>query len=208
MSEKTTIRRLPERAVADRDQINSILDDGFLCHIAYLSEERPVVIPTLYARDGDRLLLHGSNSSGFVRAVRDGSPLSIGVTHVDAIVAARSGFHSSANYRSVVVHGKGSILEGAEKARALDVIVDWMIPGRVEDVRVPTVNELKQTSVIAVDLEEVSAKVRTGGPKDDTEDLDSGTWAGIIPIIQTKGEPVPADDLDPDIAVPDYLTSS
>ena len=208
MSEKTTIHRLSERAVADRDQIYSILDDGFLCHIAYLRQGQPVVIPTLYARDGDRLLLHGSNSSGFVRAVRDGSPLSIGVTHVDAIVAARSGFHSSANYRSVVVHGCGSILEGAEKARALDVIVDWMIPGRAEDIRAPTETELKQTSVAAVDLDEISAKVRTGGPNDDPEDLDSHTWAGIIPIVQTKGMPVPAEELDPDIAIPDYLNSS
>ena len=208
MTEKTRIRRLPERAIADRDQIYSILDDGFLCHIAYLRQGRPVVIPTLYARDGDSLLLHGSNSSGFVRAVRDGSPLSIGITHVDAIVAARSGFHSSANYRSVVIHGRGSILEGAEKAKALDLIVDWMIPGRVEDIRVPTETELKQTSVVAVDLDEISAKMRTGGPKDDPEDLDSGTWAGIIPIVETKGEPVPADELDPDIAIPDYLTFS
>ena len=208
MSEKTTIRRLPERAVADRDQINSILDDGFLCHIAYLREERPVVIPTLYARDGERLLLHGSNSSGFVRAVRDGSPLSIGVTHVDAIVAARSGFHSSANYRSVVVHGSGSILEGDDKTRALDLIVDWMIPGRVGDIRAPTEAETKQTSVVAVELDEISAKVRTGGPKDDPADLDSSTWAGIIPIVQTRGEPVAAGDLEPGISVPDYLTSS
>ncbi len=208
MSEKITIRRLSERAIADRDQIYEILDDGFLCHIAYLRQGRPVVIPTLYARDGDRLLLHGSNSSGFVRAVRDGSPLSIGVTHVDAIVAARSGFHSSANYRSVVVHGRGEILEKGEKARALDLIVDWMIPGRVGDIRIPTEIEMKQTSVVAVELDEISAKVRTGGPKDDPEDLDSSTWAGIIPIVQTRGEPVAANDLEPGISVPDYLTSS
>lgn len=208
MSEKTTIRRLPERALADREQIHSILDDGFLCHVAYLREGRPVVIPTLYAREGNSLLLHGSNSSGFVRAVRESSPLSIGVTHVDAIVAARSGFHSSVNYRSVVVHGQGSILEGGEKARALDLIVDWMIPGRVEDIRGPTEIELRQTSVVAVPLDEVSAKVRTGGPKDDPDDLGSNTWAGIIPIVQTRGEPVPANEIDPDIAIPDYLTSS
>ena len=208
MSDKTTIRRLPERAVADEDQIHSILDDGFLCHVAYLREGRPVVIPTLYARDNDRLLLHGSNSSGFVRAVREGSPLSVGVTHVDAIVAARSGFHSSANYRSVVIHGHGSILEGADKADALDSIVDWMIPGRVGDIRGPTETELKQTSVVAVPLDEISAKVRTGGPKDDPEDLNSKTWAGIIPVVETRGEPVPVDGLHPDIAIPDYLTPS
>lgn len=205
MSEKTQIRRLPERAVESRDQIYSILDDGFLCHVAYLSQDRPVVIPTLYARDDDRLLLHGSNSAGFVRAAREGSALSIGVTHVDAIVVARSGFHSSANYRSVVIHGHGHILEGAAKERALDFVVHWMIPGRVADIRRPTETEFKQTSVVAVTLDEISAKVRSGDPRDDPADLGSGTWAGLIPIEQTRGTPVPAADLDPGIPVPDYL---
>lgn len=205
MSDRTRIRRLPERAVDDTEQIYSILDDGFLCHVAYLNRGRPVVIPTLYARDRDRLLLHGSNSSGFVRATREGSPLSIGVTHVEAIVAARSGFHSSANYRSVVIHGHGSILEGADKERALDLIVDWMIPGRVADIRGPTAPELKQTSVVAVELDEISAKVRSGDPKDDPADLGSSTWAGLIPIEQSRGTPVPASDLDPGISIPDYL---
>lgn len=207
MTDRTRIRRLPERAVEDREQIYSILDDGFLCHVAYLEQDRPVVIPTLYARDGDRLLLHGSNSSGFVRAAREGSPLSIGVTHVDAIVAARSGFHSSANYRSVVIHGHGSILEGVEKEGALDLIVEWMIPGRVADIRPPTEAELKQTSVVAVKLDEISAKARSGDPEDDPDDLGSGTWAGLIPIEQNRSAPVPARDLDPHIPVPDYLSS-
>ena len=207
MTDRTRIRRLPERAIEDRDEIYSILDDGFLCHVAYLRHERPLVIPTLYARDGDRVLLHGSNSAGFVRAAREGSPLSIGITHVDAIVAARSGFHSSANYRSVVIHGHGSILEGVDKERALDVIVDWMIPGRVADIRRPTDAELKQTSVVAIELDEVTAKARSGGPKDDPHDLESEVWAGLIPIEQAKGSPVPSDDLGEGIAMPDYLTS-
>lgn len=206
MSDRTRIRRLPERAVEDRSEIESILDQGFLCHVGYLREGRPVVIPTLYARDGDRLLLHGSNSSGFVRAVRDSSPLSIAVTLLDGIVVARSGFHSSANYRSVVVHGEGSLLEGAEKDVALDRILDWMIPGRAADVRRPTGPELKQTSVVAIGLDEVSAKTRTGDPKDDPEDLASNVWAGVIPISEMRSSPVPARDLLPGIAVPDYLT--
>lgn len=205
MSGQTQIRRLPERAVGDRAGIYAILDDGFVCHAAYLREGLPVVIPTLYARDGDRLLLHGSNSSGLVRAVRNDSPLSIGVTHIDGIVVARSGFHSSANYRSVVVHGPGRLLTGDDHERALDVIVDWLIPGRVTDIRKPTPSELKQTSVIAVDLGEVSAKVRTGDPKDDPDDLDSDAWAGVIPISAVFGEPIPAGDLAPGIVVPDYV---
>ena len=205
MSDKTRIRRLPERAVEDRAGIYAILDDGVVCHAAYLRDGSPVVIPTLYARDRDRLLLHGSNSSGLVRAVREGSPLSIAVTHIDGIVVARSGFHSSANYRSVVVHGSGELLEGEAHERALDVIVEWLIPGRVPDIRRPTKSELKQTSVIAVGLDQVSAKVRAGDPKDDPRDLSSETWAGVIPMSQIRGEPVPASDLAPGIEVPDYL---
>lgn len=206
MRDKTQIRRLPERAVEDRARIYAILDDGFVCHAAYLRDGSPVVIPTLYARDGDRLLLHGSNSSGLVSAARNGSPLSIGVTHIDGIVVARSGFHSSANYRSVVVHGSGQLLDGEDHERALDLIVDWLIPGRVTDIRRPTLGELKQTSVVAVDLDQVSAKVRTGDPKDDPDDLDSNAWAGVVPIYQVFGEPIPAGDLTPGIEVPDYVT--
>lgn len=206
MSDPTRIRRLPERAVEDRAGVYAILDDGFVCHAAYVREGRPVVIPTLYARDGDRLLLHGSNSSGLVRAVRNGSPLSIGVTRIEGIVVARSGFHSSANYRSVVVHGSGQLLEGEDHAAALDLIVDWLIPGRVPDIRRPTSSELKQTSVIAVELDRVSAKVRTGDPKDDPDDLESDAWAGVIPISYEFGDPIPAGDLRPEIGVPDYLT--
>ena len=205
MSDETRIRRLPERAVEDRAGIYAILDDGFVCHAAYLRDGSPVVIPTLYARDADRLLLHGSNSSGLVRAVRSDSPLSVAVTHVDGIVVARSGFHSSANYRSVVAHGTGRLLTGEDHARALDLIVDWLIPGRMDDIRPPTQSELGQTSVIAVDLDQVSAKVRTGDPKDDQGDLASDTWAGVVPISQVFGEPITAPDLKPGIDVPDYV---
>src|SRR3990172_6271641 len=123
-ADKTTIRRLPELAVHDREQIHAILDEGFVCHVAYLDDDRPVVIPTLYARDGDRVLLHGSHASGLMQAVKRGSPLSIAVTLVDGLVVARSGFESSANYRSVVIHGTGRLLEGDEHVTALDVIVE------------------------------------------------------------------------------------
>jgi len=128
------------------------------------------------------------------------------VTHLDGIVIARSGFHSSANYRSVVVHGTGRLLDGEDHESALDVIVDWLIPGRVDDVRRPTPSELKQTSVIAVELDEVSAKVRDGDPEDDPDDLDSDAWAGVVPISEVFDEPIPARDLKPGIEVPDYVT--
>jgi nitroimidazol reductase NimA-like FMN-containing flavoprotein (pyridoxamine 5'-phosphate oxidase superfamily) len=206
MTDKTRIRRLPERGVADRAVIDAILDEGLVCHAAYVVHRRPVIIPTLYARDGDRLLLHGSPSSGLARAVRSGSPLSVAVTLVDGIVVARSGFHSSANYRSVVVHGTGCLLAGAERRHALDLIVEALIPGRLADIREPTTGELRQTAVIALALDEVSGKVRSGGPKDDPIDLGTPVWAGIVPLQMVAGRATPADDAGPEIPVPDYLS--
>lgn len=205
MSDKTRVRRHADRAVEDWDEVCAILDEGMICHAAYIIDSRPVVIPTLYVRDGDRLLLHGSNSMGLARAVRAGSPLSVAVTHLDGLVVARSSFNSSANYRSVVVHGTGRLLEGDEKSDALDVIVDRLIPGRLADVRPSTDPEKAQTSVIEIPLEEVSAKTRSGGPKDDPGDMDEEVWAGIIPMNLVAGEAVPSLDLDERIDVPDYL---
>ncbi|MGH8944698.1 MAG: pyridoxamine 5'-phosphate oxidase family protein [Acidimicrobiia bacterium] len=205
MSEKTRIRRLPEREVHDRAVVDAILDEGFVCHAAYLTEGRPVVIPTLYARDGNRLLLHGSPSSGLVRAVRSGSPLSVAVTLVDGIVVARSGFHSSANYRSVVAHGTGHLLEEDEITRALDLIVEALIPGRLADIREPTPAEWRQTAVIELALDEVSAKVRSGGPQDDPADLGTAVWAGQVPLHMVAGPAQPAEDVRDDTPVPSYL---
>lgn len=206
MSDKTRIRRLPERGVSDRAVIDSILDEGFVCHTAYVVDGRPVIIPLLYARDGDRLLLHGSNSMGVARAVREGSPLSVAVTHVDGLVVARSAFHSSANYRSVVIHGEGKLLAGPEKKTALDRVVGEVIPGRLDDIRESTEAEVAQTAVIEMTLDEVSAKVRSGGPKDEPEDMVTPTWAGVLPFTLEAGEPVPSEDLAANIATPDYLT--
>ena len=207
MSDTTTIGRLPERGTDDLDVIHSILDQGLLCHAAYLTDERPVVIPTLYVRDGDRLLLHGSNTAGLVRACRQGSPLSVAVTHIDGLVVARSGFHSSANYRSVIVHGYGVLLTDQEHKRALDVVLDKLIPGRSNDIRGTNASELKQTSVIALSLDEISAKVRTGGPHDDPEDIDSEIWAGVVPMQTVYGDPIAADDVAPNLDPPDYLVN-
>lgn len=205
MTDKTRIRRLPERAVDDRAVIHDILDESFVCHAAYVTEGRPVVVPTLYARDGERLLLHGSNSMGLAKAVRAGSPLSVAVTLLDGLVVARSAFNSSANYRSVVVHGDGRLLEGEEKRTALEVIIDRLIPGRLAEVRASTDAEIRQTSVIELGLEEVSAKVRSGGPDDDEADLDEPVWAGVVPFRLVAGEPVPDEILEPEITIPDYL---
>ena len=205
MTEKTKIHRLAERGVSDMESINAILDEGFICHAAYVVDERPVVLPTLYARDGESVLLHGSNSMGIARAVRRGSPLSVAVTHIDGLVVARTGFHSSANYRSVVIHGYGEILTGEDQTRALNIIVDVLIPGRLADIRSNSEAELKQTSVIRLALEDVSAKVRTGDPSDDPEDINTGVWAGVVPMTLQAGAPIPATDLEDAVKTPDYL---
>lgn len=205
MSDKTRINRLPERAVSERETIDSILDEGLVCHAAYVTQGRPVVIPTLYVRDGDRILIHGSNSMGLARAVRAGSPLSVAVTHLDGLVVARSAFNSSANYRSVVIHGRGRILAGDEKTAAFDTIVENLIPGRLADLRRSTDSEIGQTSIIELGLDEVSAKVRSGGPDDAPEDLDEEVWAGVVPMTLVIGEATPAPDLGPGTDLPDYL---
>ena len=199
------IHRLPEKGVDDVAVINSILDEGFICHVAYLDVDRPVVIPTLYVRDADSVLLHGSPSSGIVRATRRGSPLSVAVTLVDGVVAARSGYESSINYRSVVIHGVGTLLSDQARGRALDLMVEGLIPGRLGDIRRPTPLELRKTAVVHVPIGVVSAKVSTGPPEDDAADLGTGVWAGVIPVSTHYGEPIPAPDLEPGLEVPDYL---
>jgi len=202
-----TIRRLPEKSVDDRALIYAILDEGFVCHVGYLIDDRPVVIPTLYVRDGDTCLLHGSTASGIAAAARRGSPFSIAVTLVDGLVVARSGFESSVNYRSVVIHGHGTVLSGEEHRRALDLMVDGLIPGRLADIRPPTDIELRKTAVVAIPLDLVSAKVSVGPPEDDVADLGTGVWAGVVPMTTTYGDPEPSPDLEPHLHVPDYLTA-
>ena len=191
--------------MSDRGTINAILDDGLVCHAAYLTEGRPVVIPALYVRDNDRILIHGSNSMGLARAVRAGSPLSVAVTHIDGLVVARSAFNSSANYRSVVIHGMGRLLDKDERERAFDLIVESLIPGRLADLRPSTDSEIGQASVIELLLDEVSAKVRTGGPNDEPADLEQDVWAGVIPMEMVTDEAIPAPDLRDGIEIPDYL---
>ncbi len=202
----TRIRRLPEKAVGERRVIYSILDEGYVCHVAYLTDDRPVVIPTLYVRDDETILLHGSTSSGITSAARRGSPLSVAVTLVDGLVVARSAFESSVNYRSVVLHGEGTVLEGADHRRALDLMVEGLIPGRLADIREPTDLEIRKTAVVAVPIGLVSAKVSSGPPEDDPADLGTGVWAGVVPIATSYGEPIPAPDLEPDLDVPEYLS--
>ncbi|MEE1931340.1 pyridoxamine 5'-phosphate oxidase family protein [Streptomyces sp. TRM 70351] len=208
---RTVPTRARERAAYDRELVHRILDEGYVCHLGFVRDGRPVVLPTLYARVGERLYLHGSTGSRPLRGTGEepaGLPVCVTVTHLDALVLARSAFHHSVNYRSVVVHGTATPVTGpAEKREALDALVDHVVPGRAADSRRADARELAATAVVALDLVEVSAKVRTGGPNDEARDLSLPHWSGLLPVASVHGVPVPSDDLAPGVPVPDYLTA-
>lgn len=207
-TERTVPTRSADRASYDHDLVHSILDESYICHLGFVRDGAPVVLPTLYARVGQRLYVHGSTGSRPLRGARqdDGLAVCLTVTHVDGIVLARSAFHHSINYRSVIVHGTAyQVTDPAERAQALDAIVDHIVPGRAADSRRANAKELAATAVVSLDLDELSAKVRTGGPNDDPEDLALPHWAGVLPVSRTYGALVPSDDLDPAVPVPAYL---
>ena len=208
-TERTVPTRSRERARYDRATVHAILDSAFVCHLGFVADGAPVVLPTLYARVGERLYLHGSTGSRPLRAARGaGLPVCIAVTLVDGIVLARSAFHHSINYRSVVIHGIArQVTDPEERAAALHALVDHVVPGRAADSRPGNAKELAATAVIAVDLREVSAKVRSGGPNDEPEDLALPYWAGVLPVTTSFGAPIPAADLDPAIPLPGYLAA-
>src|SRR5436190_5234055 len=188
---RTTVRRLAARAVYDREAIYAILDEAYICHLGFVAGERPVVIPTIHARIDDTLYFHGSAASRMLRSLKDGIDACVTVTLLDGLVLARSAFHHSMNYRSVVVLGRGhEVTDREEKMRALEAIVEHVVPGRAAIVRAPSESELKQTLVIAMPLEETSAKIRTGPPIDDEVDYALDVWAGVIPMSLVKGEPI------------------
>jgi uncharacterized protein len=195
-SERTRVRRHPERGVYDRSQIDAILDEALFCHVAWATGGQPRVIPTIHVRVGGTLYIHGSQASRTLRALRDGVDVCIVVTLLDGLVLARSVFNHSMNYRSVVVYGRArEVTDPKEKWDAQRVLVEHVIRGRSEEARMPNDKELKQTSILAVSLDESSAKIRTGPPKDDEGDLDLPVWAGVIPIRQVTGDPIDAPDL-------------
>src|SRR5204863_3674974 len=180
---RTTLKRLPYRGSYDRELIDQILDEGFVCHIGFAVGGQPFVIPTGYARVGDKLFIHGSQASRMLRTVGQGIDVCLTVTLIDGLVLARSAFHHSMNYRSVVVFGRAIVVdEREEKLAALRALSDHMIPGRWDDVREPNERELQLTTVLSLPLAEASAKVRTGPPLDDEEDYELDVWAGVIPL--------------------------
>jgi hypothetical protein len=207
-SERTLVRRTPKRGAYDRQTIDAILDEGLVCHLGVVIDGEPRVLPTAYARDGDRLLLHGARTSRSMRALADGAPACVTVTLLDGLVLARSTFHHSMNYRSVVAYGVArAVVDHAEKVEALRVLVEHLVPGRAAEARGPSEAELAQTTVVALPLDEASAKVRTGGPVDDVEDHDLPVWAGVVPLVLAAGEPLDDDVVAPGAPVPAYASA-
>lgn len=208
---RTVPTRSRERASYDRATVHAILDASYLCHLGFVRDGAPVVLPTLYARVGEALYVHGSTGSRPLREAGRPDPglaVCLTVTHVDGLVLARSAFHHSINYRSVVVHGTArQVTDPAEKRTALDALVDQVVAGRSADSRPANARELAATAVLRLDLAEVSAKSRTGDPNDDPEDLGLPHWAGVVPVAPAYGAPVPAGDLEPSVALPAYLSA-
>lgn len=205
-TDRTRLRRLAKRGVFDRQAIDAILDEGLVCTLSFLDDQgRPGSIPTGYARDGDRLLLHGSSRNASLLALI-GKPASISVTLLDGIVLARSVFNHSFNYRSVVLYGEGAeISDPVEKLQALECVVENVVRGRWTDARLPTAAELKATLVVAFPIDEVSAKVRTGPPGDEPEDVKLPHWSGVIPCETVWQAPEPAPNLADGIVMPHYV---
>ena len=205
-TERTLLKRLPKRGHFDRETIYAILDAAFICHVGFVLDGQPFVMPTAFARIGDRLLIHGSAASRMLRALAGGIDVCVTVTHVDGLVLARSAFHHSINYRSVVILGKAEVVtDEAEKAAAMEAFTEHLIPGRWNDVRWPTANELKATFVLMLPIQEASAKIRTGNPIDDDEDYAMDVWAGVIPLAISPGRPIPDTMLNAAVNPPEYV---
>ncbi len=208
-SERVRVRRKRERGSYDRALIDAILDEALIAHLGIVDDEgQPFVIPTLHARKGDVVYCHGSSASRTLRALASGAPACLTVSLIDGLVLARAAMHHSANYRSAMVIGQATLVEDPrEKRAALEAVVEHIVPGRLADVRAPTENELKATSVLALTIDEASAKVRSGGPTDDEEDYALPTWAGVIPFITSAGAPEPDGRLPAGIAPPPYVSA-
>src|SRR5271155_3055122 len=206
LTERTELRRIPDRGSHDWGAIARILDADFLAHVGFCVDGQPFVIPTLYGRDGEKLYLHGSAVSRMLRELETGIPTCVTVTLVDGLVLARSAFHHSMNYRSVVAFGSArKIADPGQKIEYLRIISEHIIPGRWADVRKPSEKELKATTVLEFSISEASSKVRSGPPLDDENDYDLPVWAGVLPLAITSRPPVPDDRLIKGVTLPDYV---
>jgi uncharacterized protein len=206
-TERTRIFRKPGRGSHDRELVHSILDEALTCHVGFVVEGQPFVIPTIHARQGETLYLHGARGNRMLRALGDGVKCCVTVSLFDELVLARSAQHHSLNYRSAMVFGAArEVTDPEEKQRALRAVIEHIAPGRSEQVRGPNETELRSTKVLAIPIDEASAKVRTGHAADDEEDLSLPYWAGLLPVTQVAGEPIPAPDLNGDVPVPEHVT--
>lgn len=204
-TERTTLKRLPERGSHEIETIYAILDEGLYCHVGFVAEGQPFVVPTAYGRDGNAVFIHGSSASRMLRTLAGGVDMCVTVTLADGLVLARSAFHHSINYRSVMIVGVAQLVPDDEKMHGLKVVTERLVPGRWADVRPPSSQELKATAVLKLDIEEASAKVRSGGPKDDEADMSLDCWAGVLPIGLRPGAPVADNGVAANL--PDYVTN-
>lgn len=205
-SARSRVKRIPDRARYDRETAYAILDEAPICHVSFVADGQPFVIPTLHARLGDELVLHGAKASRMLKHAAQGFPLCVAATLVDGIVLARSVFHHSMNYRSVVLFGTGRLVEDkAEKLEALKAISDHLAPGRWEDARQPNAKEMAATSVIVMTIDDATAKIRAGGPNDDEEDYELPVWAGLLPFRTVRGPLEPDPKRLRDVETPKYL---
>jgi len=203
---KSKVNRKPERGFYDDKTIHKIIDEAQYCHVSFIQEDQPFIIPTIHARLDDSLVLHGAKASRLIKQVSTGNEIAIAITILDGLVLARSVFHHSMNYRSVVIFGKGvEITDDKKKMKALKAITDHILQGRWDDARKPNEKELKATSVISVKIDEASAKIRTGPPKDDEDDYSLPVWAGVLPIVKLFGKPEADPVLKKGISIPDYI---
>lgn len=196
---RSTVKRVPKRGHYDSKTIHTILDQNHICHVGIVHQGAPLVIPTLYGRSGDQLFVHGASVSRLMTELEGEIELSISVAKTKGLVLARSAFHHSLNYESVVLFGKGSLISNTEeKLHALKSVSDHLIPGRWEEVRQPSAKELKATKIIAIPIEEATAKIRTGGPVDDKADYELDIWAGELPVVEKYGSPIADEKLAPE----------
>lgn len=205
-TDRNRIKRLPKRGHYDRETIHRILDEALICHVAFVEKDQPYVIPINFARMGDRIVLHGAKASRLLKQIEAGHPICVEVTIVDGLVLARSVFNHSMNYRSVVVFGKGRLIDDQqEKLDALQAVTEHLIPGRWQEARVPNRKELNATSVVSINIDEASAKVRVGPPVDEPEDYVLPVWAGILPLQEMPLTPIRDEVQSENIPLPKYV---
>lgn len=207
VDDRNKVKRVPKRGHYDKKTVYEVLDAGNICHISFIHNDQPFIIPTLYGRDQDKIYLHGAASSRMIENIQQGFAISLAVTHVDGIVLARSAFHHSMNYRSVVAYGTAKVISEEDKLRALKVISDQVIAKRWEETRLPNEKELKATIVLEFTIEQAAAKIRVGGPSDDKPDYDLDIWAGVIPLKTTADKPIADNLLDKHIEIPNSVKS-